>query len=70
MEVEKRQLKGRMMKTLQNSPRTRQKVMGLKKRKKEKRRKRKARRRLKRRMRRWSSKIKSKLTARVMEDRI
>lgn len=52
MEVEKRQLKGRMMKMLQNSPRTRQKVMGLKKRKKEKRRKRKARRRLKRRMRR------------------
>ena len=70
MVVAKRQMKGRMMKTPQNSPRTRQKAMGLKKRKKEKRKKRKERRRPRRRTRRWPSKIKSKLTVRAMEDKL
>ena len=69
MVVANRQMKGRMIKTPQNNPRTRQKAMGLKKRKKEKK-KRKVRRRPRRRTRRWSSKIKSKPTARAMEDKL
>ena len=70
MVVAKRQMKGRMIKTPQNNPRTRQKAMGLKKRKKERRKKRKVRRRPRRRTRRCSSKIKSKPTARAMEDKL
>ena len=66
--VAKRLMKGLMMKMPQNSPRTRQRAMGLKKRKREKR---KVRRRLRRmRMRRWSWKILSKPTAKGMEDRL